>query len=140
RPMIYGFWKPQFIARPFGPFINPNHYAGWMLLVLPLALALFYDALQQTLGEAAALGRHRIAIASSPKFGALVIYALSSVVMGLSLIMTRSRSGLAAFAVGSLFAAAIVFKHQRTSAGRIAVAASFVVLFGGTAAWAGLDT
>jgi len=140
QPLVYGFWRPQFITHPFGPFINPNHFAGWMLMVLPLALALFYDALQQTLNEATAYGRHRIKIASLPSFGTLVILALSSIVMGLSLLMTRSRSGLAAFVIGSVLAAWTVFRRQRTRTAQIAVIGAFVVLLGGAGAWAGLDT
>jgi hypothetical protein len=41
HPLIYGFWKPQFESRAFGPFVNPNHFAGWMQMALPLGLALF---------------------------------------------------------------------------------------------------
>jgi fatty acid desaturase len=36
---IYGFWAPQYkLTTPFGPFVNKNHYAGWMLMTLPLAV------------------------------------------------------------------------------------------------------
>ena len=36
---IYGFWAPQNkLTTPFGPFVNRNHFAGWMLMGLPLAL------------------------------------------------------------------------------------------------------
>src|SRR5206468_12232602 len=34
---IYGFWQPrQSVVRPFGPFVNRNHFAGWMLMAIPL--------------------------------------------------------------------------------------------------------
>ena len=36
---IYGFWTPEFRGSPFGPFVNRNHFAGWMLMGLPLAIA-----------------------------------------------------------------------------------------------------
>jgi O-antigen ligase len=140
QPLVYGFWKPQFIARPFGPFINPNHFAGWMLMVTPLALALFYDALEQTLKEMKSLGGSRISIASSPRFGAMAILAISALVMGLSLVMTQSRSGLAALGVASVLAAWVVFRRQQTSLSRLAVVGAFIVLLGGAAAWAGIDT
>jgi hypothetical protein len=140
RPMVYGFWKPQFIARPFGPFINPNHFAGWMLMVSPLALALFYDAFEQTIKELRRLSGARISIASSPRFGTMMIYAISAMVMGLSLFMTRSRSGLGALGVASVLAAWVVFRRQRTRVAKLAVVGSFVLLLGGAAAWAGVDT
>jgi O-antigen ligase len=139
HPLVYGFWKPESGARAFGPFINPNHFAGWMLMVLPLTLALFYDTLQQTLEEAHSYTRNRIALTNSPRFGALIILGFSAVVMGLSLVMTRSRSGLAAFVCGSTAAAWMVFRRQRSRGARAAVVASFSLLLLGSTSWAGLD-
>ena len=38
---IYGFWAPlNRLSTPFGPFVNKNHFAGWMLMAIPLALGL----------------------------------------------------------------------------------------------------
>ena len=38
---IYGFWRPEsLLTTPFGPFVNRNHFAGWMLMGTPLALGL----------------------------------------------------------------------------------------------------
>jgi hypothetical protein len=36
QPLVYGFWKPLGGGNPFGPFINRNHFAGWMIMALPL--------------------------------------------------------------------------------------------------------
>ena len=34
---IYGIWLPMDAgARPFGPFVNRNHFATWLLLAIPL--------------------------------------------------------------------------------------------------------
>ena len=40
---IYGFWTPQSkgALAPFGPFVNRNHYAGWMLMAVPLGVGFF---------------------------------------------------------------------------------------------------
>ena len=36
--LIYGRWLPQDEeARPFGPFVNRNHFATWILMAFPLA-------------------------------------------------------------------------------------------------------
>jgi O-antigen ligase len=85
------------------------------------------------------LGDSRISMVSSPRAGALAIFGISSLVMGLSLLMTRSRSGLAALGAASILAALIVFRRQPTRTAKLAVVASFVVLLGGAAAWAGVD-
>jgi hypothetical protein len=139
RPLVFGFWRPRDGSRAFGPFINPNHFAGWMLMALPLALAAFYDALVRTLHAAPSDGRDRMAILASPSMGSLLLFGLSCIVMGLSLIMTRSRSGLGALAVGSALFAWTVIRRQQTGAAKAAVLASFLLLLLGTAAWAGVD-
>ena len=39
---IYWFWEPEFSAfNAFGPFVNRNHFAGWMLLMTSLGLGEF---------------------------------------------------------------------------------------------------
>lgn len=36
---IYGWWQPlEPGAQPFGPIVNRNHFATWMLLALPLTI------------------------------------------------------------------------------------------------------
>ena len=46
---IYAVWLPlDEGARPFGPFVNRNHFATWLLMAIPL-----------TAGAVAALGRRR---------------------------------------------------------------------------------
>ena len=45
--LIYGFWRPKYVSTPFGPFVNPNHYAGWMLMALPLVLGLGYGTFER---------------------------------------------------------------------------------------------
>jgi hypothetical protein len=37
---LYGFWELEVGRNPFGPFVNKNHFAGWMVMALPLTLAL----------------------------------------------------------------------------------------------------
>jgi O-antigen ligase len=139
-PLIYGFWKPQFSAHPFGPFVNPNHFAGWMLMAAPLALALFYDAFQQTIDEIRGHHENRMGFVNSPHFSALMIYGLAAAVMGVSLAMTRSRSGITALAIASILMAWVVLRRQKGAGAKVAVFASFLAVMIGTAAWAGLDT
>jgi hypothetical protein len=39
---VYGFWEPvNKGVVAFGPFVNRNHFAGWMLLALPVAVGYF---------------------------------------------------------------------------------------------------
>ncbi len=35
RQIIYGFWRSISGGDSYGPFVNRNHFAGWMLMTLP---------------------------------------------------------------------------------------------------------
>jgi len=137
-PLIYGFWRPRFQAQPFGPFVNPNHFAGWMLMALPLALAVWLDTLLKTLDSMPRSGAR--GLADSKYLGALLTVGATCFLMALALLMTRARSGLAAFAIGALVAGGLVLRRQGTAAARFAVVGATLVLLFGTLSWAGLDT
>ena len=63
HPLVYGFWRPRDGGNPFGPFVNRNHFAGWMVMVLPVvamyAVGVFYDATRTT-ARGAAVWRRRL--------------------------------------------------------------------------------
>jgi O-antigen ligase len=77
---------------------------------------------------------------SLPEFGRAVTFGFCSVVMALSLVMTKSRSALIALAAGSLLGLWVVVRRQRSLAARAAVVGVFLVVVGGAGAWAGVDT
>ena len=134
HPLIYGLWKPQFeAARPFGPFVNPNHFAGWMLMVLPIALALCYAALERTLAEAS--------MVSLPEFGRAVTFGFclgrdGALARHDEVAVSTHRAGRRQFS-GALW---VVVRRQRSLAARAAVVGVFLVVVGGAGAWAGVDT
>jgi O-antigen ligase len=96
---IYGFWAPQSPGSVFGPFVNRNHFAGWMLMALPLALGLIGSGLERGWHGAKPEWRYRILWLSSPEASRLMLLAGAAAVMALSLVMTMSRSGMAALAL-----------------------------------------
>lgn len=139
QPLIYGFWKPTFESRPFGPFVNPNHFAGWMLMLFPVGLAAFFDSLVATIRSAPGGRSGRIDLVSSPRFGALIATSGAVLLMGLSIVLTRSRSALAAFAIGAVLTAWAVARRQATRQARLAVVGGALLVLLGAASWAGVD-
>ena len=115
---IYGFWKPMnLLTTPFGPFVNKNHFAGWMLMGLPLAMGLGLGLGRARAAATAASGwRDGLLWLSSPEGGKLQLAALATMVMGVSLLMTRSRSGIAGFVLSMMIAGVVV--GRRFGAGR----------------------
>jgi O-antigen ligase len=137
---IYGFWQPRYRGSPFGPFVNRNHFAGWMIMVLPLALAGGYAAWEQGTHAAPATGfQGRLAWLSSPSAAGVSLMAFAALVMGLSLLMSQSRSGMAAFAAGIAISTWIAITHQVNRRARLVVAAAMAAILVGATAWAGFD-
>jgi hypothetical protein len=96
---IYGIWEPQAGGRPFGPFVNRNHFAGWMLMALPIVLALLCAGLERGMRGLKPGWRYRLLWLSSPEANRLVLLAAGAAVMALALVLTMSRSGISALAV-----------------------------------------
>ncbi|HKZ52281.1 MAG TPA: O-antigen ligase family protein [Candidatus Acidoferrales bacterium] len=74
---IYWSWPAPRGSSPFGPFINRNHYAAWGLMVLPLAWAKFSER------------RSRLELRA--------FWGLVALVVGISILFSRSRAGLGLF-------------------------------------------
>lgn len=90
--LVYGFWTPFNPATsPMGPFINRNHFAGWMLMAVPLGWARL-GSLSHSPGRATDLRSRLLAI--TDRDGAkrlLVVFA--TLTMMLAALLTGSRSG-----------------------------------------------
>ena len=126
---IYGFWKPRYmLTTPFGPFVNRNHFAGWMLLVLPFAVACFLGAAEHGIFNRRGGWRERLLWLSSPRGGQLQLSGLAVLVMGLSLVMSQSRSGAICLAI-AMAAAVIAGAHRhRSKAARLALVGALSLL------------
>jgi O-antigen ligase len=136
---IYGLWTPLEGRDPFGPFVNKNHFAGWMLMVLPVALGLFCSGVARGMRGVKPGVRERMLWFSSPEANKLVLLALAASVMLLSLVLTFSRSGLLA-ATATVVLIGLFFLRSTSSSGAKAVLAGFLVLMiVGIFAWAGTD-
>lgn len=137
---IYGFWTPRYRATPFGPFVNRNHFAGWMIMVLPVSLAAAYAAWEQGRGGASEMGyRERLLWLSSPMAADMLLTSFAAIVMGLSLLMSQSRSGMAGFAAGTLIFTGIVMRRQASTRARAVSAAVAAVVLLAAVLWTGVD-
>ena len=73
---IYGFWTPMFDEGHvgFGPFVNRNHFAGWMLLVLP-SLCASLAGIEHSMVGLKRDWHHRILWFASPAASRIVMTA-----------------------------------------------------------------
>lgn len=120
----------------FGPFVNRNHFATYMLILIPLAVGGFlraYRRYSRRMGESPNLRRRLVALASPE--GVVLLYASVPVVATAgALFATASRSGIAAF-LGALVLAALCARRD-AAAPVWAIALACVAM---PAAWLGLD-
>jgi O-antigen ligase len=96
---IYGFWTPVQGGSPFGPFVNKNHFAGWMLMAIPITIALLCRDISRGLRDVRPVWRKRVLWLSSPDASRLLLLMAAASLMTLSLFLTMSRSGIGAGAL-----------------------------------------
>jgi hypothetical protein len=104
RAMAWLLPTPADGARPFGPFVNRNHFATWVIMALPLTLGyIAAHARAHAAGTpAVAHVRARVAHLLDPR---LTWLALAAGMMLVALLLSLSRSGV--LALGASTAAAM---------------------------------
>jgi O-antigen ligase len=122
---VYGRWRSIFGGDPFGPFFNKNHFAGWMAMMLPLALGLALGQLAHLESRGSGVW---VAVKNSSRTVAGSMLALfGALVMFVSLLLSLSRSG-AASAIVALGVAAVVAGPRRTLLVRLIALSSAAVI------------
>ncbi len=139
HPVVYGFWEPRQGGNPFGPFINRNHFAGWMVMALPLVVGYACAVLAQTwrAGRSGVAAKLRwLVTVEASRF---LLVSFCALLMGMALVVTGSRSGIASFVIAMTVFAFLAGRHFRGRRPRLLVAASLAVFLGGAIVWAGGD-
>ncbi len=137
---VYGFWEPiNAGTMAFGPFINRNHFAGWMLLALPIAIGLFASQIARGMHGVKPGFRQKVLWFATPDANRAVLTGFSILVMGLALVMTLSRSGISCFLVALLLSAFQVMRRQATRSRRNWLVAYLVLVAIVSVGWAGVD-
>ncbi len=113
-------------GHPFGPYVNPDHYAGLMEMLFPLVLCLF---LFYRPGDTYGSFRERL-------FGALenrmtnvhILLGLSAVVIATSIFLTFSRGGIASLCISTAaFGGMLMMKDKVKKSGKV-IAVVFILI------------
>jgi hypothetical protein len=100
---VLWFWTPEApLFDAFGPFVNRNHFAGWMALTIPLAGGLFFARVGRGLGSPSSTLRSRVLWFASDENSKTAFVAGLLLVMMVSLVLTLSRSGIVATGAAGL--------------------------------------
>jgi O-antigen ligase len=134
---IYGFWTPVSRGTPFGPFVNKNHFAGWVVMAIPLALGGFCAMVSRAQG---ARVRDRLLWLSS-RDGSHAVQAIFAVVlMALALALTLSRSGMVSLAAALIVCGWTGVRRHRGGTMRPLVVGCVMLALLVAVDWAGFDT
>ena len=136
---LYGFWELELGRSPFGPFVNKNHFAGWMVMALPLTLALLVAGIDQGMHGVKRGWRHRVLWFASPEANRLILVAGGAVLMALSLMLTMSRSGITAFALSMVITGWFVARGVQSRSRRVAAVLCLGLLATIVILWSGPD-
>jgi len=93
RQHIFGYAKKYYTDVATGTFINRNHFAGYLELTIPLAVALAATTFAQMTDAGRSLGQRLASLPGQQLFktGALLVLAL---IMATALVCSRSRMGI----------------------------------------------
>ena len=137
-PLVYGFWRPAYGATPFGPFVNKNHFAGWMVMVLPVALS-YLVAMVATAPRPSHLDwAGTLRWAAGVGSGRLVLVAASLLIMSTAVVLTGSRSGMVSLVLALGVVGVLVWTRPETRNARRVMTGGVLALGGGAVLWAGL--
>ena len=96
-------------GNPFGPFVNRNHFAGWMCMVAPLSFGIGL---------------------MSRSMSRRIRYIFFAVVMAITIFFSLSRGGIVSFLVGTIILALIAVWGASSKKSLIPVLSFVIALFG----------
>jgi len=112
---VLWFWESQYGGIAFGPFVNRNHFAGWMVMAISAGLG-YFMAVSNRAMRGIEGWRNRLLWLSSPEASSVLLAGLALMVMGLALVLTASRSGTGCLVLAFLVVSAAAM-HRRASDG-----------------------
>jgi len=136
---IFTYVKKYYLEEATGTYINRNHFAGFLEMILPFAvvLALRRAALlfKNTSSGTAALRK----IASGTELLSLVLWLFLATLLFVALVLSRSRMGIISILVSLVAILALAGTASMPARTRVAVATLFFLGVLGLIVWIGID-
>jgi O-antigen ligase len=138
---IYWVWEPINVAsNAFGPFVNRNHFAGWMLMTASLTACYIAGLIAVEMEKPGSrTWADRARWLSSPAANRIVLLGAALLLMVLAMVWTLSRSGMAAMTVAGML---VAIRAAGTLRGRAGVVGASLLLGAVVLAvtWRGAET
>ena len=113
-PRIYWFWKPLFKndASFFGPFVNPNHFAGYVEMIIPLSIGLFMAKFRHLTKNQRGIREFFITIGNEEGCK-LILFLFFTILMVGALFLSSSRGGIISFLGAMIFLLAMMIRKEK---------------------------
>jgi O-antigen ligase len=137
---VYGFWEPINAGfGAFGPFINRNHFAGWMLLVVPLVLGFFAAQVTKGMQGAKPGWRGKVLWFATPDANKTALVGFGILIMGFSVVLTLSRSGVTCLLVALALSGWNVLRREMAASKQRFLISYLALVVVVAVGWAGID-
>jgi O-antigen ligase/Tfp pilus assembly protein PilF len=109
---IYWLREPPFNSSFIGPYVYRNHFAGYMEMLTPIAIALFFryrppmhygDSWQQRLANAI----------TYPYFNTYLLFGFVAVLMAVSIFICMSRGGMISFVLSCFVLMLVLIRREK---------------------------
>jgi O-antigen ligase len=111
--LIYGFWQPLEGggADQAGPFINRNHFGGWIVMSLSLMIGWLLGRVERALPSTGAV-RRRKPIVVDDDMGAVLLMGTAIVLGTISVFWVMSRSAITSLGLAMVLFMSLVLKRR----------------------------
>jgi len=114
-PKIYWFWEPLFKedASFFASFVNPNHFAGYIEMVIPLSIALFISKWRHLAKNQIRGIREFLITVGSEEGCKFILFSFFIVLMVGALFLSSSRGGVVSFLGSMVYLLLMLVKREK---------------------------
>lgn len=140
--LLYGFWRSIDGGGPdqAGPFVNRNHFAGWMLMTTCLMIGWLFGQAERIISKQTDRRRRTIIRLLSEEGGSVLLMTIAVALAAVSIFWVVSRSAIMSFGVAAALFGWLALGRRRFGHGhRLAVLATLGGVLLGGIAWRGLD-
>ncbi len=128
-PNGYVLWVlkpwPEYAGKPFGSFINGNHFAGMMVMLLPLTFMLYL--IDKPAVQYGRLKERFIDFCSDPQMGSHLLAGFAALLMATGIFLSLSRGGILSM-LGSLLVLCFLLLWRKNYRRQAFILIGFVIL------------
>lgn len=130
------YWFRKLAGFHFGPFVYRNHYAGFMVLVFPVAFALFYAHKPEI--RYTSFRENLVDMLTGRESNLHLLYGLAALMVATSVFVSLSRGGVISLCV-SMLLLSLVLQVQQGRSKKGLLILMFVTLIVLSVSWFGWD-